>query len=109
MEGGQSLKLILGDRLDESIKGENGKHKTKGDVCWYAKKYKRPIAYSTIAVSDAISLINQPHQTATDLMAILKSGKYLVSPDMIRVVQTLLIKVLAMKFSQPELFNSSST
>jgi hypothetical protein len=69
-----------------------GRNKTKGDVCWYAKKYKNPIAYSTIAVSDAISLINQPYQTATDLMALLKSGKYLVSPDMIRVVQTFIDK-----------------
>jgi len=69
-------------------------YKSKGDVCWYAKKYKKPIAYSTIAVSDAISIINQPHQTAADLMTILKSGKYSVSSDLIRVVQSFIDKGL---------------
>lgn len=61
--------------------------KSKGSVLWFSKKYKKPITYSTVADSDAISIINQPHQTANDLMIILKSGKYLVSQDMIRVVQ----------------------
>ena len=47
-----------------------------------------------MADSDAISLINTPNKTAKDLMAELQSGKYLVSGDMIRVVQAYLDKGL---------------
>ena len=68
------------------------KNKSKGDVFWYSKKYKRPIAYSTVADSDAIALINQPHQTANNLMFILKSGKYSVSQEMIKVIQSYIDK-----------------
>lgn len=57
------------------------------DVCWYSTKYKKPIAYSTVADSAAISLINQPNMTAFDLMNVLISGKYIVSLDMVKVVQ----------------------
>jgi hypothetical protein len=48
----------------------NKKKKSKWyskDVAWYSKKYKRPIAYSTVATSDFISLINQPNKTAKEL------------------------------------------
>ena len=62
--------------------------KQKGDVIWFSNKRKKPVAYSTIADSDAIGIINQPHKTANDLMSVLKSGQYLVSEDMIRVVQS---------------------
>lgn len=64
------------------------------DVCWFSVKYKKPVAYSTVADSDAISLINTPNQTAANLMNILKSGRYLVSEDMIKVVQAYLDKGL---------------
>ena len=66
--------------------------KSKGDVYWFSKKYKNPIAYSTIADSDCLSLINEPNNTANDLMIILKSGQYLVSTDMIRIVQAFIDK-----------------
>lgn len=68
--------------------------KSKGDVCWWSRKYKNPIAWSTVADSDAISLINEPNQTANDLMEILKSGKFLVNDDIIRIVQTYIDKGL---------------
>ncbi len=64
------------------------------DVCWFSVKYKKPVAYSTVADSDAISLINSPNKTAQDLMADLQSGKYLVSEDMIRVIQAYIDKGL---------------
>ena len=68
--------------------------KSKGDVCWWSRKHKSPIAWSTTADSDAISLINEPNQTANDLMKILKSGKFLVNDDMIRLVQAYVDKGL---------------
>ena len=64
------------------------------DVYWYSPKYKKPIAYSTVADSDAISLINQPNHTAIELMKILKSRKYIVSQDIIKVVQAFIDKGL---------------
>ncbi len=37
------------------------------DVAWHSKKYKRPIAYSTVATSNFINEINQPNKTAKEL------------------------------------------
>lgn len=66
--------------------------KRKGDVCWWGKGYKRPIAYSTVADSDTISLLNQPHRTPNELMKMLKSGDYLVSQEVIEVIQVYIDK-----------------
>lgn len=57
------------------------------DVIWWSKKHKKPIAYSTKADSDAISLINEPNMTANDLLAKLTSGEFLVSKDCIAVIE----------------------
>ncbi len=63
------------------------KTKSKGDVHWFAPNLKRPIAYSTVAVSDSLSMINTPHTTPNNLMRILKSGACVGVNDEIRVVQ----------------------
>jgi hypothetical protein len=67
---------------------------TSKDVYWYAAKYKRPIAYSTVADSEAISLINQPNMTANELMAEMTSGKWLVGSEMLKVIQAYIDKGL---------------
>lgn len=72
------------------------------DVSWFSVKYKQPVAYSTVADSDAISLINTPNQTAANLMNILKSGRYLVSDDMVKVVQAYIDKGLSDEVIQTE-------
>jgi hypothetical protein len=42
------------------------------DVSWFSIKYKRPIAYSTIATSDFIDLINFPvNKTAQEFYDLL--------------------------------------
>lgn len=64
------------------------------DVAWFSNKYKAPIAYSTVADSDGISLINSPNLTANELMEVMRSGQYLVSEDMLKVVQAYLDKGL---------------
>lgn len=70
------------------------KLRSKGDVYWYSVKYKRPIAYSTTADSEAIMEINQPNRTAKELLAIFESGKYLVSEEMKDVMKAFIAKGL---------------
>ena len=67
---------------------------TSKDVCWFSNKYKRPIAYSTVADSEALALINQPNKTASELMKILNSDQFLVSKEMKDVVQAFVDKGL---------------
>lgn len=61
--------------------------KSKGDVLWYAGSRKRPIAYSTVADSDALSIINFPNRTPNDLMQILNSGRFIAVQEQKRIVQ----------------------
>ena len=43
------------------------KRKDKGDVRWYVPNKKRPIAYSTRAVSDAIALFSESGGTIEEV------------------------------------------
>lgn len=43
------------------------KAKSKGDVSWTVPKRKRPIAYSTKAVSDLIVVLAQEYETIADV------------------------------------------
>lgn len=38
-----------------------------GNVCWYAPKRKKPIAYSTQACSDLIKVLAEDHETIQDV------------------------------------------
>lgn len=42
------------------------KRKSKGDIAWYIKGKKRPIAYSTVATSDLISVLAQEGLTVLE-------------------------------------------
>lgn len=57
------------------------------DVHWYSLRYKKPIAYSTVATSDYITMINKPNMTAIELLKVLKSDLYLHDTDAIMVIQ----------------------
>lgn len=41
------------------------RYKSKGDVNWYARGRKAPIAYSTIAARDLINVLVEDHPNAT--------------------------------------------
>lgn len=44
------------------------KYNSKGDVAWYLPNRKRPIAYSTIAVSNFITVLAKEGGTVNDLI-----------------------------------------
>jgi hypothetical protein len=68
------------------------RNKSKGDVCWNVPNKKRPIAYSTVSDSAAISLINEPNKTPNELKIIFESGQYIVNPEMKKIIQTYIDK-----------------
>jgi len=64
------------------------------DVSWFSSKYKKPIAYSTIATSDFITMINQPNRTAKELLTLLQSEVYIHNDEAIMVMQAFINKHL---------------
>lgn len=43
------------------------KANNKGDVHWYVPGKKKPVAYSTVATSDLISLLSEDFETIQDV------------------------------------------
>lgn len=44
-------------------------YKSKGDVEWTIKGKKKPIAYSTVAVSNLIGILSEEYETINDVYA----------------------------------------
>lgn len=41
--------------------------KNKGDVYWYVPKYKKPIAYSTVATKNLVDALAEDYETIIDV------------------------------------------
>ena len=65
-------------------------HFSAFDVAWFAPNRKSPIAYSTTADSDAITLAAQEHDGLRNVIKLYNHNQILLSKESIEIIQILL-------------------
>lgn len=66
--------------------------KKNPDVSWWVDDKKKPIGYSTIADSDSIVEMNWPNKTPKKLLEYISENRFIVSPDVIKLLETYIEK-----------------
>ena len=62
------------------------KNKSNNDVSWYAPKYKRPIAYSTIAERDSIEILLDDYKDFRVIKYLYDKKKILLSSNELFII-----------------------
>lgn len=65
-------------------------NKTKGDIYWYARKRKKPVAYSTAATELSICLLAEDGKTFKQIRDLFTNGQIIFDPEAVAVLDALI-------------------